>query len=156
MAFVTQNTQNEASTKSYHKLIKKKIRILNFILLMAIAFVLVSLIYIIDYSIQNPDWDGCGDKIFTGVMYMVLGVCFAVTSFNIVHELKTNFNEFYVENKVNLIVASVGLTVPLLARGIIDTYSAYWSKSVANWAETHEDYYNSFILIFCDVTPIFF
>ena len=86
-----------------------------------------SMIYIVCYSISDPDWNGDGGYFFTGIMYLVLGILFAITSFNIIKQLKLNFDQFYRENKVNLIIASIGLTFPLLVRGAVDTYSVYWS-----------------------------
>ena len=118
-----------------------------------IILVFCTIIYIIYYSIANPGWPGHESTLFTGIMYLTLGLSFAIVSIGIIHQLRTHFTDFYVQIKFKLIMVSIGLTFPLLLRGSIDTISGssiIEGTEYDKWTSKYEYYYNIFILFFCN------
>ena len=89
---------------------------------------------------------------FTGLTYLFLGGYFLITSLNIIRELKLKFKFFYEENRKQILLVSIGLTLPLFFRGIIDTWLCYATDSEYAFLEEYEDYYNSFMIFVCDGT----
>ena len=73
----------------------------------------------------------------------------------ILRRLKKYFKEFYDENKNMIIFATMGLTISLLIRGIIDNLR-YFSVEVNKHIIENENIYNAFLLVFCDIIPICF
>lgn len=64
-------------------------------------------------------------QLISGVLFILLGSCFGVSGILINRRLRTYFLEFYRDNKCVLWVACFGLSVPLIARGILDLTRAF-------------------------------
>jgi hypothetical protein len=114
------------------------------------------LLTVIVYEIYDPEWEGDGSVLFTGIMYLTLGISFTVVSLEIIKELKKHFSDFYDQIRFKLIVAALGLTLPMLLRGSIDTASNYWGEAFDRWTDVNENYYNLFVKIFCNLDLIAF
>ena len=59
--------------------------------------------------------------LFAGIDFFICGFLFALTGIKMLIRLKAYFPEFYQENNKKLLVATIGLSFPLICRGIIDT-----------------------------------
>jgi hypothetical protein len=56
----------------------------------------------------------------TGIVFFALAVAFFVVGMLLIHALKRNFMEFYVQYRKLLWTATLLLTLPLSFRGILD------------------------------------
>lgn len=61
----------------------------------------------------------------TGYNFIIIGVAFGVSGFMTNMRLKTFFNQFYMENRTMLVLATLGLSVPLILRGSLDLFRHY-------------------------------
>lgn len=64
-------------------------------------------------------------NIFVGSNFSMLAIVYAVTSIKILNRLQKYFPSFYVENRKMLFSATIGLTLPLLFRGLIDNMRGF-------------------------------
>ena len=94
-------------------------------------------------------------EVITGTVFTTWALMFSVIGFFILRRLKFYFPAFHAENKKMILFATLGLTLSLLTRGVIDNLR-FFSKTVSDHANTHENFYNSVLLILCDIIPISF
>ena len=81
---------------------------------------------IIVKSLKKPDYKYSGVVlIISGYMFIMLGVAFAVIGVQIINALKIHFRQFYQDNKKVLIIATLGLSLPLVSRGAINLGRGY-------------------------------
>jgi len=71
------------------------------------------------------------------------------------HRLWKFFPDFYYENKSMLILATIGLSVPLIIRGILDT-SRYYSENFETIVNKHLAIYDTLLFVILDLVPIGF
>lgn len=57
----------------------------------------------------------------TGINFTILGLLFAIVGIRSLQRLKKYFYSFYKENLCIIYSATMGLSLPLLVRGIVDT-----------------------------------
>ena len=90
-----------------------------------------------------------------GSIFVFLGVSFGITGIMTNLKLKAHFNEFYVENKCMLRVATFGLSIPLIIRGINDMWAKI-SDSYHDTIMTHNILFEFIFYVFCELPPLFF
>ena len=73
------------------------------------------------FFVENTDDEIFIPFLIVGLDFLMLSVLFGSIGFKICRLIQTNFPDFYRDNKSNLIAATLGLSIPLLARGIVDT-----------------------------------
>ena len=112
-------------------------------------------VFSVSYNIHFPEKHLESVMLIVGLDFLFLGIIFGIVSYKICVLIKNNFPDFYLENKNTLILATVGLTVPLFFRGISDTLR-YSSKDYQNKVTEYEFAYNILDLIFFDLIPILF
>jgi hypothetical protein len=120
-----------------------------------IALDLGALVYVTVYSIHT-----CTSKLkiatgITGMVFTILSCLFGITGVAICKRLKMYFPEFYSENGKMIALATGGLTVSLLIRGIGDNLR-YFSMPIEDHINKYEAVYNPLLLVFCDIIPICF
>ena len=90
----TRDSRDE-EIRDYHKKVKRNVKVLNVLTLVAIILDSITLLIVIIYSLTNPLWDGGWSTMFTGILYLSLGLSFAIVSYEIIQELKKQFTDFY-------------------------------------------------------------
>ena len=100
---------------------KLKYGILNIITLIFIICNIAWLIYVVKCSLNDNIDTFNIPLLFAGIDFFICGFLFALTGLKMLMRLKAYFPEFYKENSKKLIIATVGLSFPLLCRGVIDT-----------------------------------
>jgi hypothetical protein len=85
----------------------------------------------------------------------VLGVSFGITGIMTNLKLKANFNEFYTENKCMLFVATFGLSIPLIVRGLNDTI-AKENDEYHTMIMSHNITFEFLFYVFCELPPLCF
>ena len=94
-------------------------------------------------------------NIFIGSNFSMLAIVYAVTSIKILNRLQKYFPSFYVENRKTLFLATIGLTLPLLFRGLIDNMRGIDNR-FDDHVDKHQAKYNTILFIFGDLFPIGF
>ena len=84
-----------------------------------------------------------------------MGIVFGISGCMNNHRLWKYFPEFYQENKYMLILATLGLSVPLIIRGGIDM-KIHNSDSFNDKIEDHIDLFNALLFLVLDLIPIGF
>ena len=87
--------------------------------------------------------------------FSILAILFAFTGYLIMRRLKKHFAEFYLENKWLLSSATMGLSMPLLVRGIVDNIRGF-SQRFDDHVEQQQALYNCLLFVMADVVPIAF
>jgi len=93
--------------------------------------------------------------IMTGVGFTLLSLFFLILSIFLLCRLKKYFGEFYKEHWCLLVLATVGLSFPLMFRGIFDTIRGF-DKEVRESINLHENLFNSLDMILWNLIPIAF
>jgi hypothetical protein len=91
----------------------------------------------------------------SGYNFIFLGLAFGIAGLMNNLRLKKYFNTFYQENKVMLIFAAIGLSVPLMIRGSLDLYRHYDPK-FEDLISENITLYDSLLFLVGDVIPISF
>lgn len=94
-------------------------------------------------------------NILIGSNFCMLAIVYAVTSIKILRRLQKYFPSFYVQNRKMLISATIGLTLPLLFRGLIDNMRGIDNR-FDDHVDIHQAKYNTILFIFGDLFPIGF
>ena len=93
--------------------------------------------------------------IVTASIFTVLAIAFFIVGIMSLHRLKKYFPQFYNENRWTLIIATLGLSLPLLFRGVTDSLRGL-CQPVGDWMVTHEITTNILTVFFWDIIPIAF
>jgi hypothetical protein len=72
-----------------------------------------------------------------GIVFIVLGIIFFISSTLTLIRLKFYFPGFYKENKKILIFATLGLSIPVLIRGLLNFIRGI-SESFEKWINDHQ------------------
>jgi len=91
----------------------------------------------------------------SGINFLVLGVLFGISGFLNNHRLWKYFPNFFYENKGMLILATMGLSIPLIARGILDIMR-YYSTNFNAKVKKHELIYDTLLFVILDLVPLGF
>lgn len=89
-----------------------------------------------------------------GANFLILSIEFAITGFLILRRLRKYFPEFYLENKWLLIWATIGLSMPLMIRGVFDGLRGI--SHIDKHVQEKQAFYNSLLFFLGDVVPIAF
>ena len=92
---------------------------------------------------------------YVGFNFLVLGMAFGTTGHMTNMRLKTYFSEFYYENRKMLILATVGLSFPLILRGSFDLIRFY-NKGAEGYISKNIALYDTILFLIGDVIPISF
>lgn len=112
-------------------------------------------VYTVSYNIHYPNEMLESTMLIVGLDFLALGFTFGIVSYKICSLIKINFPDFYLENKRTLVLATVGLTVPLFFRGISDTLR-FASDDYQDKVTEYEFTYNILDLIFFDLILLLF
>ena len=91
---------------------------------------------------------------FTGSLYTLHSVVFAVSGFLIMNRLKWYFPDFYNENWGIILIATIALSFSLILRGILDLIRL--NNSARTFMYSHENIFNGILFVCCDIIPIYF
>ena len=91
----------------------------------------------------------------TGGNFFFLSLSFSIISYKILDRLRKDFPSFYQSNRCTIILANIGLTVPLLVRGTIDIMRGF-STDFEEHVWYHQAKYNIFLFVCGDLIPISF
>ena len=91
----------------------------------------------------------------TGVGFTILSLFFLILSIFLLCRLKRYFKEFYNEHWCLLVLATIGLSFPIMCRGIFDTIRGF-DKKVEKVLTLHENLFNSLNMILWNLVPIVF
>ena len=80
---------------------------------------------------------------------------FSITAKLIEMHFEFFFPDFYNENKRMLIFASIGLTLPIILRGVIDLVSSR-DEDFDALLEEYKATYDTILFLVCDLVPIGF
>ena len=94
-------------------------------------------------------------EIITGVVFTFLAIMFGLVGCLILRRIKKYFGDFYKENKHTIFFATLGLTIPLLTRGLVDLLR-YTNESFNTMLNKHENLYNALNFLILDMIPILF
>jgi len=93
--------------------------------------------------------------IVSGITFLVLGATFGVTGVMNNHRLYKYFKPFYDENKCMLFLATLGLSVPLIVRGVLDTLR-YKNENFDKLIAKHQAIYDTMLYFLLDLVPLGF
>jgi len=113
------------------------------------------IVYVVSYSIKTCTSHLKIAEVITGMSFTLLACLFAVTGVLILKRLKKYFPEFHRENHRMIGVATGGLSVSLLIRGISDNLR-YFSMPISDHINKYETIYNPLLLLLTDIIPICF
>jgi len=94
-------------------------------------------------------------EVVSGITFLILGGTFGVTGIMNNYRLYKYFRPFYHENKCMLFLAAIGLSVPLIVRGALDT-ARYYSPNFNRNVEDHRALYDTMLYLLLDLVPIGF
>ena len=72
-------------------------------------------------------------------MFITVGFIFGIFGLLINIKLKQNFSQFYSGNIGKLLFSAIGLTVPIMIRGVLDVAAA--NKTFHNWVLINQEWY---------------
>ena len=90
-----------------------------------------------------------------GYNFIVLGLAFGVSGTMTNMRLKKYFNKFYIENRIMLTCATLGLSIPLILRGSMDLFRHY-DPEFDKMVNENIALYDSMIFSIGDAIPISF
>lgn len=93
--------------------------------------------------------------VVSGVNHLLSGSLFIVSGFMINLKIKKSFTSFYIENRTLLWLATLGLSVPILSRGILDlarVFNVDFEKFVHRFIK----FYNPAFFLLGDLLPLLF
>ena len=90
-----------------------------------------------------------------GICTTFIGLWFLVVGLLINWRLKVYFNKFYMENRIKLTVSCLGLSCPMLARGVFDICRSQ-DPVLDNQLRSDERLYRIIFYVFADLVPILF
>ena len=93
-------------------------------------------------------------ELASGTLCIILGLAFAVSGFMNNRRLKKYFPDFFEEHKLMLITASIGLSMPVLLRGILNL--ARLNDDFDNFIQEKEAMYDSMFFILTEMIPLSF
>ena len=109
---------------------RQKQRFLDVTLNLSMTTMLVFEIYLGSKYIYNHTEKTCSLLEINGMLYdtfliygtafVILGTCFAMFGILTISSLKQNFRNFYEDNFWYCVIATVGLSIPLIFRGVLD------------------------------------
>jgi hypothetical protein len=134
------------------KALNRKRMILNGVTIAAI-FVILFTFAVVCYHSLNGDIIETQDKI--GFNFLILGVAFGITGLMTNMRLKHYFSEFYFENRKMLILATVGLSFPLMLRGCFDL-TRFYNQGAEIFICRNIAVYDTILFLIGDVIPISF
>lgn len=160
MAYHSQMQENDGNEVDpylvkLHKNVEKYVRWLNWVTLTLILLELSTMIYVTVYAVNTCTSNLKVAEIITGAVFTVLSILFGVFGFLILGRLKKYFREFYDENMNMILFATLGLSLSLLSRGLVDSIR-YFSHDFSALLNQNETLFNTVLLIGCDLIPIFF
>ena len=91
----------------------------------------------------------------SGIIFVIIGVAFAVIGFMNNMRLKKFFFPFYQDNRVMLIAATLGLSIPLILRGTIDIIH-HFSETAKDLIDDNMAVYDTVLFLIGDIIPISF
>jgi hypothetical protein len=91
----------------------------------------------------------------SGFNFLILGLAFGITGHMTNMRLKFYFNEFYCENRKMLILATIGLSFPLILRGSLDLIRHY-APGADDYIDQNIKVYDTLLFLIGDVIPISF
>lgn len=123
--------------------------------MVSVLIILSLFTWFIVWSIKNPAEDITIQLFITGLEFALLGLNFGFVGHKSCVLIKNNFPEFYADNKRNLHIATIGLSVPLICRGALDI-TRYYNNTVRLLIDKYETIFNIFDFILLDFVPIMF
>ena len=94
-------------------------------------------------------------KFSSGIIFITLGLLFAISGLATNMRLKRYFGDFYKEHKCMLVFATMGLSVPLIFRGTLDLLR-YYDKDIEKLIHDEPALYSSMLLVVGDMIPLAF
>jgi hypothetical protein len=91
----------------------------------------------------------------SGFNFLILGLAFGITGHMTNMRLKHYFNQFYSENRKMLILATIGLSFPLILRGSFDLIRSY-TPGADGHINQNIAVYDTLLYLVGDVIPISF
>lgn len=93
--------------------------------------------------------------IVAGCSFIVIGLLFAISGTMISCRIRKFFPQFYDENKCMLNAANFGLSIPLIARGILDICRGEM-PDFELYIRMNNEFYSPLFCVFADLIPICF
>ena len=91
-----------------------------------------------------------------GTAYVILGLCFAIFGILTISSLKQSFRNFYDDNFWYCVIATVGLSIPLIFRGMLDILKGS-HKRFFDFTENRESFSLHIVsFVFGDIVPLAF
>lgn len=93
-----------------------------------------------------------------GIQFIVFGLIFGVYGILTNCLLKQHYNQFYEKHKFMLYLATIGLSVPTILRGCLNTMRGLLSNSsaISEWVVANEQLYNLLLYLFGSLIPELF
>ena len=90
----------------------------------------------------------------SGILCVVLGAAFAISGFMNNRRLKKYFPDFFAEHKLMLVTASIGLSMPVFLRGILNLTRL--NKKVQDKIEQNVAWYDISFFVLTEMIPLSF
>ena len=107
---------------------------------------------IVDSAIYNVNKNMEAIQVY-GYMLFVCGLLFLVAGVSINIRLKRYFKDFYKDHKIILWVATYGLSIPVMTRGVFDVLRNE-IKSLDIWIGLHGSLFSPLMYVFGDLIPL--
>ena len=125
----------------------------NLILSFMIACTVFYTVYMMIYSgVDNINLNKQSIMVY-GYALFITGFLFLVAGFSINIRLKRYFKDFYADHKVILWVATFGLSIPIMTRGIFDVVR-FSDRPLDIYISNHEDIYSPIQYLVGDLIPL--
>ena len=125
----------------------------NLILSFMIACTVFYTVYMMIYSaVHNINLNMQSIMVY-GYALFITGFLFLVAGFSINIRLKRYFKDFYADHKVILWVATFGLSIPIMTRGIFDVVR-FSDRPLDIYISNHEDIYSPIQYLVGDLIPL--
>jgi hypothetical protein len=147
LAYIEQTREEKRTIKQYKMAVNVTLILSG---LAAGGYVLYTAIY---SALYNTEDKSVQTQMVSGYTLAVVGILFLVTGISINIKLKRYFPEFYLEHRLVLWIATIGLSIPIMIRASFDILRNI-DPALEHWIVYHGALYSPLFYIFGDLLPI--
>ena len=135
---------------------RKNMMYINFVTIFAVIVNIAILVTVCELSFSGRrDMNSARFfEMFTLVLFGLLSIAFAITSFMLIRRLRRFYPDFFQQHRCLLYLASAGLTIPLAGRCAYDAFKL--NEQNVRWLEDYEFIVNLMVWLLFDLVPTAF